>query len=108
MDTGVTQHIKQGLESFLCKPVYQGTPSMLHSSKALVLGTVCLAIVLGYTIAGQKDRPSEKDKGSVKGKDKQVVTSKATKRTRAASINFKKAYNLPLSSLGTLGARIDA
>ncbi len=43
-----------------------------------------------------------------KGKDKQVVTTKAAKRTPATAINFKKAYNLPFASLGTLGARIEA
>ena len=35
--------------------------------------------------------------------EKQVVTSKAAKRVPATTINFKKAYNLPFHSLGTLG-----
>jgi uncharacterized protein (TIGR03000 family) len=39
--------------------------------------------------------------------DKQVVTTKAVKRTPAATVEFKKAFNLPYHSLGTLGARID-
>src|SRR5262245_55850865 len=84
---------------------------------------VCLAFLLSYTTVesrhhAQKDKSNEKDKSAeelkkpkkeeVKGKDKQVVTSKPTKRVRASSINFRKAYGLPLASLGTLGARIDA
>jgi hypothetical protein len=37
-----------------------------------------------------------------------VVTTKAAKRSPATDINFKKTYNLPFDSLGTLGARIEA
>lgn len=96
---------------------------MLRSSKALMAAVVGLAILLASVTAAsrqdaQKDKSSEKDKSieeakkpkkeDDKGKDKQVVTSKPTKRVRAASINFRKAYALPLASLGTLGARIDA
>lgn len=40
--------------------------------------------------------------------DKQVVDSKAGKRPSAATIDFRKEFNLPLPSLGTLGARIEA
>ncbi len=40
--------------------------------------------------------------------DKQVVDSKADKRPSAATIDFRKEFNLPLPSLGTLGARIEA
>jgi uncharacterized protein (TIGR03000 family) len=43
-----------------------------------------------------------------KEKEQQVVTTKASRRTRATTIDFKKAYNLPFPSLGTLGARIEA
>jgi hypothetical protein len=48
------------------------------------------------------DEPKEKEK------DRQVVTSKATKREPARTINFKKTYGLPFDSLATLGSRIDA
>jgi hypothetical protein len=43
-----------------------------------------------------------------KPEDKQVVSSKAVRRPTASSVNFRKELNLPLASLGTLGARIDA
>jgi uncharacterized protein (TIGR03000 family) len=43
-----------------------------------------------------------------KEKEQQAVTSKAAHRTRATTIDFRKAYNLPFQSLGTLGARIEA
>ena len=90
---------------------------MMRSTRALAAAGVGLAILLGYTTAlarrdvgeavgtAQKDKA---DKAVVKGKDKQKETTKATKRPRASSINFRKAYGLPLASLGTLGPRIDA
>jgi hypothetical protein len=40
--------------------------------------------------------------------DKQVVDSNAAKRPSAATIDFRKEFNLPLQSLGTLGSRIEA
>jgi hypothetical protein len=43
-----------------------------------------------------------------KPKDKQVVDSKATKRTAATAVNFKQELGLPFPSLGTLGSRIEA
>jgi hypothetical protein len=90
---------------------------MMRSTRALAAAGVGLAILLGYTTAmarrdvGEAVGPAKKGKGDtpvVKGKDKQTETTKATKRPRAASINFRKAYGLPLASLGTLGSRIDA
>src|SRR5262245_48681024 len=39
--------------------------------------------------------------------DKQIVDSKAQKRTLAASIQFNKELGLPYKSLTTLGSRID-
>jgi hypothetical protein len=53
------------------------------------------------------DKPKA-DAAPEKGKDQEVVTSKATKRTRATSINFRKAFGLPFDTLGTLGARIES
>jgi uncharacterized protein (TIGR03000 family) len=38
--------------------------------------------------------------------DEQVVSSKATARPAASSVNFRKELNLPFASLGTLGSRI--
>jgi len=40
--------------------------------------------------------------------DQQTVTSKATQRQAAATINFRKEYKLPFDSLSDLGTRIDA
>jgi hypothetical protein len=37
-----------------------------------------------------------------------VEDTKATRRTAASSIDFRKELNLPFASLGTLGARIEA
>jgi uncharacterized protein (TIGR03000 family) len=53
----------------------------------------------------QDAKADDKEK---KEKDQQTVTSKPVKRTPAATINFRKAFGLPLDSLGTLGSRIDA
>jgi hypothetical protein len=40
--------------------------------------------------------------------DKEVVGSKATARSVASSVNFRKELGLPFASLGTLGSRIEA
>jgi hypothetical protein len=50
----------------------------------------------------------EKPKKAADGDDKQVVTSKGTKRASAASVNFRKELNLPFPTLGTLGPRVAA
>src|SRR6201999_758024 len=42
------------------------------------------------------------------GDEKQVIKTKPTKVTSAASVKFRKDLGLPLTSLGTLGSRIDA
>ena len=39
-------------------------------------------------------------------KDEQVVSSKATQRTSAAAVNFRKDLSLPFASLNTLGSRV--
>ena len=46
-------------------------------------------------------------KADPKKDDKQVVDSKPEKRSSAAGIDFKKEYNLPFSSLNTIGSRIE-
>src|SRR5262245_57258274 len=93
----------------------KGSP-MMRSTTPLMAACVGLAILFGCTAVLARrgdDKPTgaaQKDKAdtTAKAKDKQVVTSKSTKRSRAASVNFQKAYKLPLASLGTLGGRIDA
>ncbi len=40
--------------------------------------------------------------------DQQVVKSKGTPKTPAASVNFRQQLDLPFASLGTLGSRVDA
>jgi uncharacterized protein (TIGR03000 family) len=52
---------------------------------------------------------SQQDKNDgAEPEDKQAVTSKATQRPAAATINFRKELKLPFDSLSTLGSRIDA
>jgi hypothetical protein len=46
--------------------------------------------------------------GGGKDDDKQVVSSKATRRPAAASVKFRNELNLPFGSLNTLGSRVDA
>jgi hypothetical protein len=67
-----------------------------------VLTLPCFLALLSLTAAGQdkKDDPASQDK--------EVISSKGTKRTDASSINFRKELDLPLQSLHTLGARIEA
>jgi hypothetical protein len=67
----------------------------------LVTLTTLLVFICGGPAESQKNTQASKQ-------DKQVVDSKAKKRVPATSVNFKKAYNLPFPSLGTLGARIEA
>jgi hypothetical protein len=53
--------------------------------------------------------PAQDTKGDKTApEDQQVVSSKATKRTPASSVNFRKELGLPYSSLGTLGSRAEA
>jgi hypothetical protein len=54
--------------------------------------------------AAQSDDPPKDDSPA---KDQQIVESKATRKTAAASVNFRKELGLPFQSLGTLGSRID-
>jgi hypothetical protein len=60
-----------------------------------------LSVVLLSTLAtAQQPKPNTPE-------DKQVVDSKATRRSTAASVNFRQELGLPFSSLSTLGPRID-
>jgi len=64
-----------------------------------LLGCVVLAALVAAEQANKADPASE---------DKQVVSSKATSRPAASSINFRKELTLPFPSLSTLGARIES
>jgi hypothetical protein len=66
---------------------------------------VALALVLAAASFGLADKPTPP---APRAKEKQVVTTKAGKHVPATAVNFKKAYNLPFDSLGSLGARIEA
>ncbi|MCE9566981.1 MAG: hypothetical protein K8U57_33685 [Planctomycetes bacterium] len=50
----------------------------------------------------------EPKKADPAGDEKQVIKTKPTKVTPAASVKFRKDLGLPLPSLNTLGSRIDA
>src|SRR5438067_11909003 len=78
---------------------------MRWQRRGLMVGVALLGAV-SYGLAGKPDEDAPTAKG--RGKDKQVVTSKAGKRAPATAINFKKALNLPFDSLGTLGALVEA
>jgi uncharacterized protein (TIGR03000 family) len=56
----------------------------------------------------EDDTKGKEDNTKGKEKDRQVMTTKATRRVAASSVNFRKELGLPFHSLGTLGARIDA
>jgi hypothetical protein len=76
---------------------------MLFVRAKLALG--CLAVAT-LVIAGQAKKDDKVDKKEPE--DKQVVSTKPTKVTPAASVNFRKDLGLPFDSLSTLGSRIDA
>src|SRR5262249_7163704 len=62
----------------------------------------------GVRISFLDDPKAEKPEGKEKEKDTQVVTSKASKRVLATTIDFRKTHGLPFDSLRTRGARIEA
>jgi uncharacterized protein (TIGR03000 family) len=51
-------------------------------------------------------KPADDKASGDAAEDKEVVTSKRTKRPSAAAINFRKELNLPFNTLETLGPRI--
>lgn len=72
-------------------------------------GLMCLGLlfVLSFAVVplaggeqAQKDDPAPEDK--------QVVSSKATEKPAASSVNFRKELNVPFDSLNTLGSRIES
>jgi hypothetical protein len=70
----------------------------------LLLGSLAL-VSLGVVSLAGGDEPKKDDPASA---DKEKIESKPTKRTPAASVKFRKELGLPLSTLNTLGSRIDA
>jgi hypothetical protein len=80
----------------------------MFSSRAgislLSLGFVIL-FSLGLASLAGGDQPKKADPAEA---DKEKIDSKATRRTTAASVKFRKELGLPLATLNTLGPRIDA
>ena len=80
----------------------------MFSSRArislLSLGFVTL-LSLGLASLAGGDQPKKDDPAAA---DKEKIDSKATRRTTAASVKFRKELGLPLATLNTLGPRIDA
>jgi hypothetical protein len=66
---------------------------------------VCAALLLTLALAPMSS--GDDAKAEPKKDDKQVVDSKAEKRTPATTTDFRKEFNLPFGSLGTLGHRIE-
>lgn len=64
--------------------------------------TVLVILAIGPLGAGQEPK-----KADTKPEDKQVVDTKAEKRSSATAIDFRKELSLPFESLGTLGSRIE-
>jgi hypothetical protein len=58
--------------------------------------------VFMLTAIAQSDDPAQNE-----ANDKQAVDSKATRKTAAKSVNFRKELNLPFQTLDNLGPRID-
>jgi hypothetical protein len=71
----------------------------------LTRATAWLSVLGLLTLAGviRADPP-----GQGEASDQEVVKSAATRKTPAATVNFRQQLNLPFSSLNTLGSRIDA
>lgn len=65
---------------------------------------VAVALVFGVVSGSLADDPKKPDPKD----DKQVVDTKAEKRSPATGVDFKKEFNLPFQSLGNLGSRIEA
>jgi len=72
-------------------------------SRSQVAGLSLLGILV--LVAGALPDDAKTDDAAAQ--DKQAVDSKATRKTAAASVNFRKELNLPFQSLSTLGSRID-
>lgn len=75
---------------------------MSHSRAGAGLALLGFLTLVSPVATGQ---PKKDDPAS---EDKQVVSSEASSRTSASSINFRKELGLPFASLSTLGSRIEA
>jgi hypothetical protein len=65
-------------------------------------------MLLGFFVVVPAALPDDPKKDDPASNDQQSVDSKATHKTAASSVNFRKSFNLPYPTLNTLGARIDA
>jgi hypothetical protein len=65
---------------------------------------LALALVIGLMSRSAADDPKKPDPKD----EKQVLDSKAEKRSSATGVDFKKELNLPFQSLGNLGSRIES
>jgi len=74
------------------------------TSGLLLLGVLSLLTFGLISLAGG-DQPKKDDPAAA---DKEKMDTTGTKRASAAAIKFRKELGLPLSSLNTLGTRIDA
>src|SRR5436305_5547238 len=72
--------------------------------RLLLLGFLALPSLGVVSLAGG-DEPKKDDPAAA---DKEKIDTKATRRTTAASVKFRKELGLPLATLNTLGSRIDA
>ena len=72
-------------------------------SRIRVAGLTLFGVFVLAAVAQSDDAP----KDDSAAKDQQVAESKATRKTAAASVNFRKELSLPFQSLSTLGSRID-
>jgi hypothetical protein len=89
---------------------YRILVALLAAAVAIaVMATARMALAqvgAGIPVSFLDDSKADKPEG--KEKDEQVVTSKASKRVLATTIDFRKAHGLPFDSLRTLGSRIEA
>jgi hypothetical protein len=79
----------------------------LLMSLRLFTSLVPLLGLLLLSVPGSLAQDKKEDKKGPNTEDPQVVDSKVQKGKPAASIDFRKEYQLPYPSLSTLGTRID-
>jgi len=73
------------------------------TARIRLVGLTLFSVFVLAAVA-QSDDPPKDDSPA---KDQQIAESKATRKTAAASVNFRKELGLPFQSLSTLGSRID-
>ncbi len=77
----------------------------LRARTGLLLLGILTLLSLGLVPLAGGDEPKKDDPAAA---DKEKIDSKATRRTTAASVKFRKELGLPLATLNSLGSRIDA